>query len=872
MAERQPQVLLIDDSAQDAELIARELRKSFGGAQIERVDTPSALKAALQLARWDVVLSDNRMPAFSGMEALHLVKATAPDLPFILVTGTMGEEAAVEALKAGVDDYVLKSNLPHLKEVFERQLREADQRRERRHSLDALQESEQRFRQLAENIDALFYLTDLENRRLFYASPAYEKIWGRSLESLYADPRSWYAAVHPDDRAQTVRQVERAAAGPTETGYRIIRADGAVRWLRSRRFPVRDSSGNPYRIAGIIEDITERREAEERIARLNRMREVMSGIDALIVRVRDREELYREACRIAVEVGQMRMAWIGMHDRKANSVVPVAWHGGEESFLRLITMAIQAPMPEGKGLGRRAIREGRAVVINDMEHDTTSLLRAEALKRGYRSAAALPLAVGAEVYGVLGLFAAEPGFFDEDEMRLLTELAGDVSFALDHIEKSERLNYLALYDSLTGLANRTLFHERLAEHVRVAERTGDRFAVCVFDVERIKTINDTLGRQAGDALLAQIAERMRQAAADEGAVARVSGDGFAFLVSGVKTDDDAARQLEGRLRACFGSSFMIGEQALAVSARAGVALFPNDGRKEDVLFANAEAACIRAKETGERYLFYTRQMTETVAENLRLENKLRRALEHDEFVLHYQPKVNAQTRRIEGAEALIRWQSPELGLVPPMQFIPLMEETGLILEAGAWALRQAVADHHAWVRSGLPAIRIAVNVSALQLRQRDFVEQVQSALADEGRPPAIDLELTESLLMKDIDRNVETLAALRALGMRVAIDDFGTGHSSLSYLARLPVDTLKIDRSFIITMLKDSASMTLVRTIIALAHSLKLDVVAEGVDSEEQAQVLCQLECDQMQGYLVSRPLPRNEFGALLASYPDATS
>jgi EAL domain-containing protein (putative c-di-GMP-specific phosphodiesterase class I) len=198
-----------------------------------------------------------------------------------------------------------------------------------------------------------------------------------------------------------------------------------------------------------------------------------------------------------------------------------------------------------------------------------------------------------------------------------------------------------------------------------------------------------------------------------------------------------------------------------------------------------------------------------------------------------------------------------------MQFIPLMEETGLILEAGNWALRRAKADHHAWVRSGLPAPRIAVNVSALQLRQRDFVEQVQSALADDGRP-AIDLELTESLLMKDIDRNVETLAALRALGMRVAIDDFGTGHSSLSYLARLPVDTLKIDRSFIITMLKDSASMTLVRTIISLAHSLKLDVVAEGVDSEEQAQVLCQLGCDQMQGFLVSKPLPRNEFGALL--------
>lgn len=864
MPERQLQVLLIDDSPEDFELIARELRRSFGGAQIERVDTPGALKAALQLARWDVVISDNRMPAFSSMEALHLVKASAPDLPFILVTGTMGEEAAVETLKAGVDDYVLKSNLPRLKEVFDRQLREAEQRRERRHSLDALRESEQRFRQLAENIDAFFYLMDLENRRIFYASPVYERIWGRSLESLYADPRSWFTAVHPDDRTETVRLVERAAAAPTESRYRIIRADGAVRWIRSRRFPVRDPSGNPYRIAGVVEDITERREAEEKIARLNRVREVMSGIDALIVRVRDRQELYREACRIAVEVGQLRMAWLGMYDRGAKSLVPVAWHGHEEGFLRLVTTATQVPMPEGQGLGRRALREGKAVIINDMEHDTTTLLRAEALERGYRSAAALPLMVGGEISGMLGLFAAEPGFFDEDEIRLLTELAGDVSFALDHIEKSERLDYLALYDSLTGLANRTLFHERLAEHVRVADRSRDRFAVCIFDVERFKTINDTLGRQAGDALLVQIAQRMRQAAADEGTLARVSGDGFAFLVPAVKTDDDAARQLEGRFRACFGSPFRVGEQELIVSAKGGVALFPNDGAKEDALFANAEAACMRAKETGERFLFYTRQMTETVAENLRLENKLRRALANDEFILHYQPKVNARTRLIEGAEALIRWQSPELGLVPPMQFIPLMEETGLILEVGAWALRQAAADHRAWVKSGLPAPRIAVNVSALQLRQRDFIERVESAIGEGDNPPAIDLELTESLLMTDIDRNIETLSAVRALGMRVAIDDFGTGHSSLSYLARLPVDTLKIDRSFIITMLKDSASMTLVRTIISLAHSLKLAVVAEGVDSEEQAKVLCQLECDQMQGYLVSKPLPRNDFGALL--------
>lgn len=843
--------------------MARELQKSFGGVQVERVATAKALRAALRLARWDVVISDNQMPAFSGMEALRLVKASEPDLPFILVSGMMGEEAAVERLKAGVDDYVLKSNLQHLTTVFERQLREAERRRERRRSLDALHESEQRFRQLAENIDVCFYLTDPQNSQIFYASPAYEKIWGRSLDGLYEDPRSWFSAVHPDDRNEMIEGVQKATAGPTESRYRIIRADGAVRWLHSRRFPVRDPAGNPYRIAGLVEDITERKEAEERIARLNRVRAVMSGINALVVRVRDREELYREACRIAVEAGGLRMAWLGVYDPKAMAVKPIAWHGHEDGFLGLIALAMQAPVREGHGLVRRAVREKRPVIINDIEHDSTFRLQAEALTRGYRSAAALPLMTAGEIIGVLGLFAPEPGFFDEDEMRLLTELAGDISFALDHIDKTERLDYLAYYDSLTGVANRALFFERLAEHARTADRGRDTFAVCIFDVERFKSVNDALGRQAGDALLVQIAERMTHATGDADHLGRIGDDRFALLVAGVQTEDDVARRVEQALRACFGSPFRIEEQELRASAKAGIALFPNDGTDADALFANAEAACKKAKEGGDRYLFYTQRMTETVAENLKLENMLRHALENDEFVLHYQPKVDVVTRRVEGVEALIRWQSPSLGLVPPMRFIPLMEETGLILEAGAWAMKKAVADHREWIKRGLPAPRIAVNVSAIQLRQPDFVDAVMGAVGG-SRAPAIDMELTESLIMKDIETNIEKLKAIRALGMRIAIDDFGTGHSSLAYLARLPVDALKIDRSFIIAMLQDPSTMTLVQTVISLAHSLKLTVVAEGVDSERQAKTLGLLKCDQMQGYLISKPLPFDDMTALL--------
>ena len=293
-------------------------------------------------------------------------------------------------------------------------------------------------------------------------------------------------------------------------------------------------------------------------------------------------------------------------------------------------------------------------------------------------------------------------------------------------------------------------------------------------------------------------------------------------------------------------------------------MYPGDGGHAEALFANAEAALKKAKATGERYLFFAPAMTERIHENLSLENKLREALDKEEFVLHYQPKVDVENRGIVGVEALIRWQSPELGLVPPMKFIPLLEETGLILQVGSWALRRAALDHRAWAERGLKPPRVAVNVSPIQLRQRDFVRDVEHAIMKGIAPVGIDLEITESLIMQDIHATIEKLILLRKLGVQVAIDDFGTGYSSLSYLAKLPVQTLKIDRSFVIAMLEDPNTTTLVHTMITLAHSFQLKVVAEGVESEDQANMLRLLGCDQMQGYLFSKPVPVEALIALL--------
>ncbi len=680
--------------------------------------------------------------------------------------------------------------------------------------------------------------------------------------------RTWLDILHPDDRETfRAKALEAGVTGArTDVEYRLRRADGTWIHVRQGIQPIlgdADPNGRA-RWFSTLQDVTEQNQAEINIRRLNRVHAVLSGINTLIVRVRSREELYREACRIAVEMGGFQMTWLGVVDKEAMQVKPVAWHGVGEDYIQLMPLGLNEETPEGRGLAGRAVMERKAMVVEDMAQDSRVLLQQEALKRGFHSLVILPLLIGDEAVGVLALYATEIGFFVEAEMRLLLELAGDIAFALDHIAKAEKLDYLSFHDPHTGMPNRNLFHERLNQYVGAATREQRQLAVVLLDIERFHTINDTLGRQTGDELLKQIAARCLSFATEPGLFARLGGDQFAVLIPDVKNEDDVARIVELRNREIFGASYLVGDPDLRISAKFGIAVFPGDGIDADTLLKNAEAALKRAKATGERYLFYTQQMTERVAGKLSLENKLRHALENEEFVLHYQPKVDLETRRIVGVEALMRWQSHDLGLVPPLRFIPLLEETGMILDVGAWALRRAALDHQQWLGQNLVAPRIAVNVSAIQLRHRDFVAVVKEALREGVDPPAVDIEITESVIMGDLAATVDKLRAVRDMGLDIAIDDFGTGYSSLGYLSKLPVHSLKIDRSFIITMGDDPDTMTLVSTIISLAHSLRLKVCAEGVETEEQAKFLRLLRCDEMQGYLISRPVPEGDLRALL--------
>src|SRR6267142_1097704 len=867
-------VLLAEDVTADAELEIREIKRAGLRVSHRIVDSEKEFIRALREFAPDVILSDFSMPQFDGMDALRRAKELAPDTPFIFVSGTLGEEYAIRALKNGATDYVVKSNLVRLSAAVERALAEAKVLRERRQTeaeleiaRERLQEREAGLRR-AQLMAKLGHVITGADGSFESWSDTLPSLIGMQLASVPRSTREWLDIVHPEDReALRAQSIEAGTTGQrADIEYRL-RREGAE-WIHVRQViePLggQPDAGGTERWFSTLQDITEQKRAEEKIKRLNRVYAVLSGINTLIVRVREREELYREACRMAVEAGQFRMAWIGVVDREASIVKPVASAGDVRDFFDSAPMAVLESKPGGHGLAGRAIRSKLPAISNEVKNDPQRLMRKELDERGINSLAVIPLIVGDQAVGALALYAADVGFFDDEEMRLLAELAGHVSLALDRIDKAEKLDYLSYYDPLTGAPNRTLFHERLKLQLEDATREHGKLALLIVDIERFKTINDTLGRQAGDALLKEIGNRIKQGGHPASWFARIGADHFAIVVPDVASEEQLARRIEGRLDQIFAGPFSVAGTELRISARMGIAVFPGDGADADTLFRNAEAALKKAKATAERYLFYTQEMTERIAEKLSLENKLRQAIEKEEFVLHYQPKVDLENRGIVGVEALIRWQSPELGLVPPMKFIPLLEETGLILQVGSWALRRAALDHRAWAERGLKPPRVAVNVSPIQLRQRDFVRDVEHAIMEGVAPVGIDLEITESLIMQDIHATIEKLILLRKLGVQVAIDDFGTGYSSLSYLAKLPVETLKIDRSFVITMLEDPNTTTLVHTMITLAHSFQLKVVAEGVESDEQANMLRLLGCDQMQGYLFSKPLPVEALIALL--------
>ncbi|MGB8954486.1 MAG: EAL domain-containing protein, partial [Tumebacillaceae bacterium] len=437
-----------------------------------------------------------------------------------------------------------------------------------------------------------------------------------------------------------------------------------------------------------------------------------------------------------------------------------------------------------------------------------------------------------------------------------------------HKQNQEQIHHQTYHDALTGLPNRLLFMDRLSLSIQTAQRLDMRIAVMFIDLDRFKLINDTLGHQQGDQLLKEVAKRLYEIVGEQDVVSRMGGDEFTVILQDIEQIQDAAKVAEQILQSFANTPFQLSGQEYFLSPSIGIAIYPEDGTEIEELMKNADTAMYRAKEHSNNYQLYTSTMNAQAQRRLALENDMRKALEREEFVVYYQPKVHIASGRVIGMEALVRWQHPTRGLVPPLEFIPLAEENGLIVPLGEWVLRAACEQSQEWIKNGITPMRLSVNLSARQFQQHNLPAVVDGILK-ETRLPAqyLELEITESITMHDVNKAIATMHDLKQLGIHISIDDFGTGYSSLNYLRMFPIQTLKIDKSFVHDISDDPDDAAIAASIIAMAHSLKLNVIAEGVETTEQLDFLRERNCDEMQGYLFSGPVPASDFEKLLKDH-----
>jgi diguanylate cyclase (GGDEF)-like protein/PAS domain S-box-containing protein len=744
---------------------------------------------------------------------------------------------------------------------------------EQRRIAESLRDSELRYRHLFDANPLPMWVYDLESLAFLAVNEAAVEHYGYTRDEFLAMSIS---DIRPEPEVLALQEiVKKDLSGIVHAGiWRHRKRDGTIIKVEVTSHPI-DFSGHRAKLV-LAHDVTERVEQERKIARLSRVRAVTSGISSAMLRLRDRAELLQEACRVAAMEGVFPVAWVSAIDPQAEHYEIVAWHGDAQAVDLIKKLAQRETWAAQDRPSVRAARARHSIVMNDVSTDPSlAPVRDELLRGAYRSCAAFPLFVDGNVVAVLVLLARERDVFDADEIALLDSLAADLSYALEYIEKSRRLDYLASYDTLTGLANVSLFGDRLEQFVNAARQEHNSVSVVVADLERFTQINDTLGRNAADELLRQVANRFAEFLVEPYTLGRIAGDTFAAAAPG--DADSAVTRLRDRMLDALEQPFNVGGQEIRIAAQAGIALFPADGEDGREVFKNAEAALKLAKSAGKRYLFYSADVNTRMAERVALENQLRVAVEAQQFVLHYQPRVDMISGELVGAEALIRWLHPDLGLVLPSKFITLAEETGLIVPIGSWAIDAVCAQQAAWIAAGINTVPIAVNLSSVQFDKDDLLQSVRDALTSHGlEAKHLELELTESAVMSDSAAAAKTLHALNEAGVRLALDDFGTGYSSLALLKRFPFRYVKIDQSFVADITRNAEDAAIATAIIAMAHRLNLKVVAEGVETQGQFNYLQAQGCDEMQGNLFSPAVPKDVFESQLhenkrISMPTAT-
>ncbi|MDB5802724.1 MAG: hypothetical protein JWN73_46 [Betaproteobacteria bacterium] len=973
---QQISVLMVEDSKKDAELALRELKRAGLDCVGRRVDTDSDFRSALYTIKPDIILSDFSMPRFDGMSALALAWELCPDVPFIFLSGTIGEEYAIRALKNGASDYVLKDNLMRLPPAVERAIADTRARNEKKRieKLRELEHAVTRCLAYAEGVSVgltsairtVCEMAGWECGRYFLVDESsgflqVRENWGvedpiidrflavsRNLQLapgiglpgrvLQSGEPMWSTGTSSsgDEARESLMPefgIRSSFSAPVVAEGTII---GVLSFSSQEVIEPDDGFLQTMRVIGSqIGHVTRRMRVEEEQRRFRVAMDTSADMVMLVDRATMRYvDVNRTVCELT---GYSRAEMLAMGPQ---DITPLSREALEKSYDEMIASeAVSATggvsshfrCKDGTQLPfestRCVVRSGDTCIVVGVARDIRKRLEAqEELRKSHER---FHLAVHAtndvvwdwdlttgnlwwneNLMRAFGYEASELGngvkaWYDlihaEDQQRVVgalhrvIELGGDswvdeyrlrrrdggYAFVIDraHIlrdaggkalrmigakadatalkEAEGRLSYLAQFDLLTELPNRHLFRDRVGQTLIQARRNNWPVAVLFVNLDRFKLVNDALGQEAGDRLLKDAAARLADCVRTGDTIGCFGGDKFGAVLSDLGRPGDAGVVAQ-KILDSFAVPFQFGDHDAYITASVGITLFPGDGQNEDVLMANADTAMYRAKESGgNNYQFFTHEMNERTLKRMQLENALRHALVREEFLLHYQPKADLQSGAICGFEALLRWKHPERGLVSPAEFIPILEDTGLIVPVGEWVLGEACRQIAEWKNAGLPAQPVAVNLSARQFEEADLGGTVRRILGEAGVATSlIHFEITESLLMKDPEGTTRALRGLRDSGFKLSVDDFGTGYSSLAYLKRFPLDALKIDQTFVrdITNNPDDAAIAL--AVIGLARSLNLKVIAEGVETLAQLDFLREHGCDEIQGYYFSRPLP----------------
>ena len=704
------------------------------------------------------------------------------------------------------------------------------------------------------------------------------RVWNPEAERLFgwraADLLGRIMPFGPDaERIKAERRMQRALEGERmhEPEVECVRNDGSRFWASVSTFPVTERDGRIFGVVSIYADNAERRRAEHHMT-----------LQTVVTRALTESETAADALMRVLQTFCGLSGWeCGMHW----ALDPVEgilrcqeiWHVPGDPQLQQFAARMGETMigpQETQALERKVVLQAAPAWVNDLSQEEDSA-RAQAWRlAGLRSAFAFPISTDGEVRGVIELLSRERRDADRDLARIASHLGGFIGQYIARRETERRLQFVVSHDPLTGLPNRTIFAQRLGQALAQAARYGHKVALLFVDLDRFKIVNDTLGHEAGDRVLREIAERFRESLREGDTVGRHGGDEFVVLIE----QYDSAVQVSGVAQKIIDQAtipFVFDAHEFHISASIGIATYPSDGQDGEALLKNADIAMYRAKEAGKnQYQFYSPHMNRQSIERVDLEGALKHALERGELVLLYQPKFDNEGRHVVGMEALLRWRRPGVGLVPPAEFLPLAEETGLAVHIGEWVLRTACAQGRVWQDRGLSPVRVAVNVSPRHFAHGNLVGCVDDVLRATRLPAdALELEITEAMVLQNTDRATRVLRMLKELGVRIAVDDFGTGYSSLGYLKRLPIDAIKVDRSFIAAIPHASDGVAVARAVIAMAQSLGIRCVAEGVETDEQARFLRIQGCDEMQGNLLSAPLTPEQALELLergAPSPDS--